>query len=124
MGLKESNNGINLNEIADYVAERVKQNLYSDETAGYIAERIKQNLSSEDLYNKWNKKDKNNKEINYDTYTVKLRSQKVAEHMPIEVAMLLVEAMFSSWHIYPNLAITIEKEFNTIRLEKVEEDKE
>lgn len=107
MGIKESNNGINLNEIADYVAERIKQN-----------------LSSEDLYNKWNKKDKNNKEINYDTYTVKLRSQIVAQHMHIDMAMLLVEAMFGHWHIYPDLAITIEKEFNTIRLEKVEETKE
>ena len=64
------------------------------------------------------------KEINRDTYTVKLRSQIVAQHMPIEVAMLLVEAMFGHWHIYRDLAITIEKEYNTIQLEKAEETKE
>ena len=67
------------------------------------------------------------KEMNrdtYDTYTVKLRSQIVAQHMPIDIAMLLVEAMFGHWYIYPDLAITIEKEFNTIRPEKAEETKE
>lgn len=106
MGIKEVNTGINFKEIADYVAERIKQN-----------------LSSGDLYDKWNKEDKRNKEMYRDTYTVKLRSQIVAQHMPIDMAMLLVEAMFGHWRVYRDLAITIEKESNTDWLKKAEEDK-
>lgn len=53
------------------------------------------------------------------TYTVKVGSQKVAQHMPIDIAMLLVEAMFDHWFNATNLAITIEREENTTN-EKVE----
>ena len=38
---------------------------------------------------------------------------KAAQHMAIDMAMLLVEAMFGHWCHNPNLAITIEREENT-----------
>lgn len=50
-----------------------------------------------------------------DTYTVKVGSLKAAQHMAIDMAMLLVEAMFGHWCHNPNLAITIEREDDRIK---------
>jgi len=59
-----------------------------------------------------------------DTYTVKVESLTVAQHMAIDIAMLLVEAMFGHWFNATNLAITIEREDNkTSEMVKTESDK-
>lgn len=59
-----------------------------------------------------------------DTYTVKVESLTVAQHMALDVAMILVEAMFSHWFNATNMAITIEREDNRpSEVVKTESDK-
>ena len=47
-----------------------------------------------------------------DTYTVRIGSVKLAQHMTLDTAILLAGAMFNKWNNEKNLAITIEREDN------------
>ena len=52
--------------------------------------------------------------MNRDTYTVKVGSEEVAQHMAIDMAMLLTEALFGHRHYDATLAVTIEREGNKL----------
>lgn len=53
--------------------------------------------------------------MNSDYFKVSINGDTVADHMPLQFALILTKSIYSEFYAEPNLAVTIEKmKFDTV----------
>lgn len=55
-------------------------------------------------------------------YNVYIDNNRIAEHMPLQFALILTKAIYGEFYAEPNLRVTIEKISNETVAEEVDKD--